>query len=218
MPLRQLTEDELGETLQRAREISAQTSGPALPNAELQAYLDAGEEMGIPQEALLQALRERELAAPAVLQVGELAFAPSADGHSYPAEILALTDHTASVRFVNGAEHTCARVDLRPLALVPGRKLQADIADWGWWGVVVEKFDAAKGKVHIVHDDWYGQKEVVPLHRLRLAPKAVKPPPSKSPPALQQALMKCALVAGGVGLAAGILLDRLLPLLLPFLR
>jgi hypothetical protein len=218
MPLRQLTEEELGETLQRAREISAQTAGPVLPDAELQAYLQAGEEVGVPQEALLQALRERQLAAPVELRVGELAFAPSADGHLYPAEVLALTDHTASVRFVSGAEHTCARIDLRPLALVPGRKLEADIADWGWWGAIVEKYNPEKRKVDIVHDDWTGTKETVPLHRLRLTPKAIAPPQRKTGPAMQSALMKCALLAGGVGVAAGILLDRLLPLLLPFLR
>jgi hypothetical protein len=82
----------------------------------------------------------------------------------------------------------------------------------------VERYDPEKRRVHVLHDDWMGGKEAVPLHRLRLTPKTAAPASTKASPALKQALLRCAVLAGGVGLAAGVLLDRLLPMLLPFLR
>lgn len=83
---------------------------------------------------------------------------------------------------------------------------------------MVERYDPNKGRVHIVHDDWFGEKEVVSLDRVRLVDKQKARKEGVANPALRQLLTRWALVAGGVGLAGGVLLDRLLPIVLPFLR
>jgi hypothetical protein len=210
MPLRHLSEEELRETIQRAREISDNSRDLSLPDAELEAYLQAGEEMEIPREALLQALRERQPALIERFAVGDQVFAPSVDGFWYPAEVLELGEHTAKVRFVSGSEHSTAVVDLKPLGLLPGRKLEANLKDWGWWNAVVERYDPATGLVHIVHDDWFSENEAVPLTRVRLAPKQRARKEGAGNPALRQLVLRWALLAGGIGVAAGVLLDRLL--------
>src|SRR5262249_13502297 len=137
------------------------------------AYLKAGEEMGIPREATLLALRER-LAVPAqALEVGQTLFAPSVDGFWYPAVLVALAQHTATVRFLSGDEHPCALADLRPLSPVPGGKLEAAGKGWGWCGVEVQKYDAEKGKVPLTAG-WSSQTLL--LEKLRLSKKIAAPP------------------------------------------
>src|SRR3712207_320800 len=145
MQSRLLTEEDLRETFNRAREIAEQSAPLATPSSELEHYLQAAEEMGIPREATLQALRERT-AVSGTFSVGESVFAPSLDGFWYIAEVVSLGDHSAKVRFLSGGEHTCAVSDLRPLSFVPGRKLQGDVKGWGWYGIRVERFNAEKNK------------------------------------------------------------------------
>jgi len=212
------SEEELRETFQRAREITEQSRDLAAPEAQYEDYLKAAEELGIPREATLQALRERLLISGEAFTEGHIVFAPSVDGFWYPATLLTLNEHTVTVRFLSGAEHTCARSDLRPLSLLPGRKLEADIPNWGWFGVTVDKHNEEKGKVTV--RDWADEKYTVPLAKIRLSAKAAAPPSRKEQRSAQAkgALMRVGLLAGSVGLAAGFVLDRLLPLVLPFLR
>jgi hypothetical protein len=214
-----LSDQDLRETLQRAREIAEQSRDLVATEESCEEYLRAAEEVGIPRQAVLQALRERFLIPAEPFEVGQMVFAPSMDGFWYPAELLSITPHTAKVRFVSGGEHTCAAGDLRPLALVPGRKLQADVKGWGWYKSVVERYDPEGGKVHIVHDDWAGTKERVPLHKLRLAPEHAEPARKEeldAAAAAKRAVQRATLLAGTVGVGLGLLLSKLLPLI-PFL-
>src|SRR5687767_10773915 len=137
-----LSEAELSDTLQRAREIAEQSRALAVPAAECEALLAAGDEVGIPRDAIMQALRERVPAAIEVFTPGQDVWAPSLDGLWYPAAITHLGEHAATVRFVNGGEAQCALDDLRPLSLLPGRKLYANLPFWGWYGVELESYDA----------------------------------------------------------------------------
>src|SRR4051794_3063535 len=121
MPQLQLTEGDLSETLSRAREIAERGAG--VSTAECEALLAAGEEMGIPRDAILQALRERLPAVTETFVAGQQVFAPSVDGHWHPATIVTLGTHSAAVQFHNGGEHSCAVGDLRPLSFPPGRKV-----------------------------------------------------------------------------------------------
>jgi hypothetical protein len=221
MPTVHLSEEELRETLQRARQIAEQGRELAAPEVDYEAYLKAAEEVGLPRSAVLQALRERQLIPAETFAAGQMVFAPSADGYWYPATLVDLESHTATVRFLSGGEHTCALADLRPLSLIPGRKLEADLKGWGWWSAIVEKYDPQSGKVSVLHDDWMGGKEKVSLQKIRLPAKLASPPKQEEKRLAtlsRKILTRWALLAGGAGLAAGILLDRLLPFLLPFLR
>jgi len=119
MPLQHLNDEALRETIQRAREISEYGRELSLPDSELEAYLQAGEEMDIPREALLQALRERQPVLVQRFSVGDQLFAPSVDGFWYPAEVLETGDHTTKVRFVKGSEHSIATGDLKPSRCSP---------------------------------------------------------------------------------------------------
>jgi hypothetical protein len=209
----QLSEEELGSTVQRAREIAEQTHTLTAPSGDVEAFLSAAEEMGIPREASLQALRERGLVADQSYSVGEKVFAPSADGNWYPATLSVLDGVRATVQFVSGGESTCAASDLRPFQLLPGTKLEGDIKEWGWWGVIIERYDEAKGKVHVAHDDWAGGKESLPLHKLRLSGKKVKPAEKQSSTFSERyraTLVRCALLAGGGGAILGFALSQLL--------
>src|SRR6185369_27535 len=122
-------EEELGETLRRAREIAAHGER-ADHEAAYEGYVRAAEEMGISREAVLQALCERLLIPAEQFAAGHTVFAPSMDGCWYLAEILSTGDLVASVRFLSGGERTVPLADLRPASLVPGRRLQADCKDW----------------------------------------------------------------------------------------
>lgn len=209
----QLSEEELGATVQRAREIAEQTHTLTAPAGDVEAFLSAAEEMGIPREASLQALRERGLVADQSYAVGEKVFAPSADGNWYPATLSMLDGVRATVRFVSGGEASCATSDLRPFQLLPGTKLEGDIKDWGWWPVAIERYDEVKGKVHVTHDDWMGGKEALPLHKLRLSGKKTKIAEKQAPTFSERyraALVRCALLAGGGGVALGFAISQLL--------
>jgi hypothetical protein len=216
-----LSEEQVRETVQRAREIAEQSPAPAASMTDLEAYVRAAEELGIPREAMLLALRERVQVPTEAFREGETVFAPSVDGHWYPAQIVTTGDHSVTVRFVSGGEHTCAPGDLRSLSLVPGRKVEIDAKGWGWWGARVQKYVEETGKVHVVHDDWSEHKETVPLHKVRLTSEIAKPQTAaeKQVKALSRAsLARCSAVAGTIGIAVGYALAHLLPHLLPFLR
>lgn len=219
MPLTQLSNEEVSETLTRAREIAAYSRELDSPEREYDAYLQAAEEMGVPREAMLQALRERMLVPGENMEVGQHVFAPSADGYWYVAELLSTSDHTAKVRFLSSGEHTCALADLRPLGLIPGRKLQADVKDWGWYKCYVLRHDAEKNKVQVSHDDWAPQQEWVNLRKLRLTKDHVHP--KKTPDTREDTkgiLARAMLLALGFGTVLGFFLDRILPHLFPFFR
>src|SRR5437016_2718188 len=119
----QFSEEERRETLRRAQEI-ADNPPARSETGELESYLRAAEETGIPRDAVLAALRERLLVPADSLKEGDLVFAPSADGASYPARIDRFQGDEVVVTFMSGGEHTLALASIRPLGLVPGRQLQ----------------------------------------------------------------------------------------------
>jgi len=211
--LRQLTEAELKETLDRARQIAGET-GELEAGGELDNYVEAAAEIGIPAEAMRQALRERAPLIRAPLAVGDAVFAPSADGHWYPARLIDLDEQRAQVRFLSGADHHCPPRDLQPLSLIPGRKLQGDIKGWGWYDCRVERFDADRDQVHVVHDDWSGHKEKLALTKVRLQRHHVYPE-TAAPQGGERVPASAVAWAAGIGVMVGLALPHLLRLL-PF--
>jgi len=119
-----LDETALTEVILRAQEISAQTNLMLTPDhPEVEEYIRAAEEAGIPREATIQALRERLAFPLEAFTVGENVFALSADGRHYVAKLLSLEGRQAKVHFLSGSDHVCDVTDLRLFSLTPGQKL-----------------------------------------------------------------------------------------------
>ncbi len=201
MPSLQLSEKELRETLRRAQEIAQQSRGLAEPEPAYETYLKAAEEVGVPREATLQALRERLLLPVGSVEPGYMLFAPSVDRAWYPATVVRLEGQTVFVRFVSGGEHTCTLSDLHPLALLPGRHVQFH-TDWGWSDGVVRTYDPAKAQVHV---DTGGEITRRPLSKIRLAPRQ-----TKADRRAGQIILCTSLVSGLAGIGIGLLLSFLL--------
>lgn len=213
-----LTEEELTQTIQRAREISGQSAVALEAAGETEQYIQIAEELGIPREAIELALRERQALPTQDFSAGEIVFAPSADGFWYPATITVAGAHTAQVRFIKGGEHSVALTDLRPLGLVPGRKIEANLKSWGWWGGTLDTYEPKNGK--IVMDSW-GEKNKTTLADIRLTPKIASPPTKleqRQMALTQKALTRCALLSGSIGLAGGLALAQLWPWLMQLIR
>ncbi len=190
-----LTDDELQDVLSRAEEIQRGTRhGPAM-DAELRAVIGAAEEVGFSRHAVERALRERlslPLAPPAV---GSLAFAQSADGKFYVAEVLSVAQDNARVRFLHGSEHSVTPDQLRPCSFIPGERL---VCYWPWWGpwtCTLVSYDAEKKRVKL--NDGWGYTKTFPVSEIWL------PPPKPSPEArAARTRLYVTLVGAGAGLGA----------------
>ena len=156
-----LTDDELRDVLARADEIQRSSRhGPAW-NAEVAAVIGAAEEVGISREAVVRALEERlELPAPPPA-VGSLAWAPSADGRLYVAEVLSAAEDGARVRFLRGGEHRVALDRLRQCGFLPGERVVCEWPWWGKWTCTVVAYDPAARRVKL--SDGSGSTKSFPI-------------------------------------------------------
>ena len=205
MGLLNLSEEERTATLRRAIEIARQETPAQVATSEdeLELYLQASEEAGIPRAATLQALRERLLVPIESFQPGDLAFAPSTDGRFYVAKVIRTDERGAIVRFDKGGELPVALSELRPLGLVPGRQLQF-YKDHQWWNGAVNTYDAANKQL-VLSAVAYGTVKKIKLSDIRLVPET----PTNGD-ALRAQLVRAWVIAGSVGVAAGWLLHMLI--------
>ncbi len=162
-----LTDDELRDVLARAEEIQRTSRHGHEMHAEFEAVIGAAEAVGFTRSAVERALRER-LDVPAALpEPGSLAFATSADGRSYVAEVLSIDADGARVRFLRGSEHLVTPDQLRPCSLVPGERV---VCDWPWWGpwtCTVVRYDAVSQQVEL--SDGWGSTHACSLAEIWLA-------------------------------------------------
>ena len=136
--------------------------------AELEAVIGAAEEVGLSRSAVERAMRERLDLPMAPPEPGALAFAQSADGQFYVANIVSLSPSGVRVRFLRGSEHTVGLDQIRPASFLPGEKV---VCDWPWWGpwtCTVMSYDFDK-KVIKVNDGW-GYSETFPIAEVWQAP------------------------------------------------
>jgi hypothetical protein len=149
----QLSDDELREVLARAEEIQRASRTAGTMQAEIEAVIGAGEAVGLRRTALERALRERFDMAASPPAPGSLAFAESADGKYYVAEVVSVTDDAIRVRYLRGSEHTVTPDQLRPAAFLPGERLVCNWPWWGPWNCTVISYDAVKQRVKVT-DGW----------------------------------------------------------------
>jgi hypothetical protein len=161
-----LAPDELRNVLARAEEIQSASS---ISTIELEAVIQAAEEVGIARSAIERALRERLHLPLRVPEVGELTFAKSADGKFYVAEIIGVKDDVFSVRFLRGGTHHVSGDELRPCSFLPGEQV---VCYWPWWGpwtCTVLNYDQAQGVVKVT--DGWGDSKTFPISEVWIAPR-----------------------------------------------
>lgn len=161
-----LSDKELQDVLARAEQIERGMFLGDDVNAELQAVIEAAEEVGIARSAVERALRERLNLPMKPPSPGSLVFAKSADGKFYAAEVRSQARDGVEVQFMNGSDHTVAADELRPLSLIPGQRI---VVDWPWWGpwtcnVIAYDRDAKRVKVN----DGWGYTRTFPLSEVWL--------------------------------------------------
>ena len=164
----QLNEEELSQTTRRAYELA--TVGPDASTLEQKysEYIRATEELGLPREAVIQALRERLDIHEMEVESGQRVFAPSADGFWYSATVTQVNGEQIKVRFDSGGEVTCERIRLRPFSLSPGMIVHGCWkGDDGWYGARIRSYNPDKDKVEVIYR-LDGTVETLPLKRIRL--------------------------------------------------
>lgn len=160
-----MDQDELRQLLTRAEEIQAQSNVDVRLDEELRQVVAAAEEAGLDRESIMRALKERKsLVRP--LAEGELVFARSADGHSYPARLTSVDALSATVKFLNGGDSVQSLEDVRRLAVIPGMKLEVPWPNWGWWPANVVSFDVENSKVKM--NDGWGNEHTFHISDVRL--------------------------------------------------
>ena len=163
-----LSDDELRDVLARAEEIERTTRRGSAWDVERAAVIGAGEEVGLSRRAIERALAERFNLPASPPVVGSLSWARSADGKFYVAEVLAVSDDSARVRFLRGGEHQLSLDELRPSAFMPGERVACDWPMWGPWTCTVLSYDAAKQRVKL--SDGWGYTRSFPISQVWLAP------------------------------------------------
>jgi hypothetical protein len=160
-----LEHDDIREVLARAQEIQDRTGPDA---GEIEAVIEAAEQVGIPRAAVERAFREHLNLPDRPPAAGELAFARSADGKYYVAEVVSVGEADVRVRFLRGSEHSVSPDGLQPCTLLPGERV---VCPWPWWGpwtCTVLTFDAAHRRV-TVSDGW-GEMHTFSLEEIWIAP------------------------------------------------
>lgn len=203
MRLLNLSEEERRTTLRRAVEIaqsSESVEATIEAEDELELYLKASEEAGVPRAATLQALKERLLVPIEAHKPGDLVFAPSTDGRLYIATIVRLDNTSAIVKFLKSGELPVALSDLRPLGLVPGRKLQYR-KDGMWWDGTLKTYDTEAQVVELDHISEI--VKIADFTELRMLPEI-----PTTADRIQAMLFRASLIAGSIGGVVGWFLHK----------
>ncbi len=194
-----LTDEELRDVLARAEELDRAARDQVERKHELAAVIGAAEEAGFSRQAVERALSERLHLPAKPLVAGDLAWARSTDGRYYAAEVLAVSEESAQVKFLRGSEQRFSPDELRPCAFTPGARITCDWPMWGTWTCTVVSYDAARQRVRL--SDGWGYTESFPISEVWLS--AVSRDAKRAKRRLYATLL-------GVGAAAGALIGAII--------
>ena len=162
-----LSDEELASVVQRAHEISSLHERLGEAPRSLDEYVKVAEEMGVPREAMMQALIERFAFLDKEIEAGLLVFARSEDGRSYPAKVLSSDGDSVKVRFLNGSESRVGRQALQDASFTPGATYEYYSPSMAMFTKSqVSRFDSDAQTV--TFSKW-GTEETVPLAKVRTA-------------------------------------------------
>lgn len=194
---RHLEPAELQDVLRRATEIASGV-GHGL---DVEDYVSAAKEAGIPEEAMRQALQERLAAVEATTALpehGELVFASNGEGWYCPAKLESTGPSTARVKFLGGGAVELPLSEIQPMNLAPGKKVH--VRYWGsWTQMELVSFDMDS---RTIVADYSWTKETFPLESVRLKDRRKEMP---IPEQLKYWLYGSAIFLSG-GIAGAILL------------
>ena len=173
-----LTEEQVREALSRAEELHLRSALAEDDSPAFESVLSAAAEMGIPREAMLQALQEKFGKPMETPDVGEMVFAKSADNNFYVAEVVDSAPGAVKVKFLSGGVDTLSEEHLRPCKFVPGMKVTVQWPIWGWYKSDVLAYDDKKKKL-TVSDGWNEKKFHVSEVRLEAEKKKGSNPRAK---------------------------------------
>jgi len=162
----ELDADGMRAVILRAQEIQCQTEILRGRWPDIDATVAAAAELGIDQDAMFQAVRERVSAPLVELNAGDLVFATGADGHAYVSRVRSAGQGVATITFLNGTEVRIACADLQALALAPGTVVQVrSRAHKLWTRATISNINPLSMEATV---EVMGKTEVIPFSALRL--------------------------------------------------
>ncbi|MCH7905002.1 MAG: hypothetical protein IH944_10610 [Armatimonadetes bacterium] len=199
-----LSDEEVAAVVQRAHEIHSLEDRLDTSESQYEQYVKVAEEMGVPRDAMMQALNERFAFLEETLNEGDFVFAKSGDGHHYVARIDKVVDSGAHVKFLNGSEAAVGLHDLRKASFTPGSSLDFLSKDYGMFirGRCVQ-FNSAAQTVTV---SAWGEEYTVPLHKVRI--RKERSPSKFNARALILMIALSAVAGGGIGAAIMYLIAR----------
>jgi hypothetical protein len=160
-----LSDEELAAVVRRAHEIQALQGRLEQSRGTMEEYVSAAEEMGVPRDAMMQALNERFAFLNREIEPGLLVFARSSDGRYYAAKVLEARGDAVAVRFLNGGEGTVGRHELQEAAFAPGTDYEYQSPSYMMHvRATVVRYD--RDAMTVTFNYW-GTEETVPLSKVR---------------------------------------------------
>lgn len=161
-----LADDEIRAIVARADELQR---GSGVSQADVDALVQAGEELGISRAAMERAVREHVGSPAEPPKVGELTFAKSTDDKYYVARVVTSTGEDFRVQFLRGGERALAQGELRACSFLPGERVVCPWPSWGPWACTILSYDAAASRVTVT--DGWGETRSFGLEEVWLAPR-----------------------------------------------
>lgn len=162
-----LSDEELAAVVNRAHEIHSLQDRLEESKGSLDEYVRAAEEMGVPREAMVQALNERFAFLTREIEPGQLVFAKSGDGRHYAAKVVAVNKDAVAVRFLNGGDGTVGRHELQEASFAPGTDYEYHSPSYMMHlKASVVRYD--RDAMTVTFNYW-GTEETVPLSKVRTA-------------------------------------------------
>ena len=167
-------------------------------------YVKVAEEMGVPRDAMRQALNERFAFLEETLNEGDFVFAKSGDENYYVARIDKVVESGAHVKFLNGSEAVVGLHDLRKASFTPGSSFEFHSKEIAMY--IKGRCVQYNSEDQTVTVSGWGEEHTVPLSKLRI--RKEKSPSKSDARFLALMIALSAVAGGGIGAAIMYLVSR----------
>ncbi|MBI1756624.1 MAG: hypothetical protein HYR64_05905 [Fimbriimonas ginsengisoli] len=136
-----MDQQEIHQVLDRAQQIESQQGLSLEGNPEVDALIQAGDEVGIKRESVLQALRERISVVDEPLKLKDIAFARLLDGIYHLGTVTGLEGDVVEVKFKNSAAASVQASAIRRFRGLPNEQVYCEWPYRGWTQCGIERYD-----------------------------------------------------------------------------
>ena len=192
-----LTDEEISQVVERAHEIHSLENRLVPSESQYEQYVKVAEEMGVPREAMMQALNERFAFLEETLNEGDFVFAKSGDGHYYVARINKVVESGARVQFLNGSHASVGLHDLRQASFTPGSSLDFLSKEYGMY--IKGRCEQYNSAAQTVTVSAWAEEYTVPRSKVRL--RKEKSPSKLDARSIIVMIALSAVAGGGIGAA-----------------